>query len=258
MHQLVGLVMVLKEKVINCFNSKAYTYAAAADIQPLVAELLASQLSDISARSVLEIGCGTGLFSQYLTQYFPTAKLLLTDIAPAMVEICQERFKQLSRVSVMCMDGELLTTSTQFDLIASSMTLHWFVDLQQSLQSIIEKLAPGGRFIFAVLGQNSLQEWRHICRVHNASVPTPIFPTGQELQTMIPDLKVQIDVLQQHYHSAQDFLNTLKALGANAAHADHEPLSPGVLRRIMRAFDHASFEGMNITYEIIYGSYIKQ
>lgn len=251
--------MVLKERIINCFNSKACSYDAAADIQPAVALRLADKLSGVAASSILEIGCGTGLFSQYLCQHFPNADLLLTDIAPAMVSACQQRFaSNNSKVTVKCLDGEHLGDIQTFDLITSSMTVHWFSAMQESLLNIISKLNPGGRFVFAMLGRNSLSEWRHFCHEHQASIPTPTFPMLQEIQMMFPEMELQVELSKQHYPSAHDFLKTLKEIGANAPVASHVPLSSGMLRRIMRALDASTSHDIAITYEIIYGSYIKK
>jgi malonyl-CoA O-methyltransferase len=247
-----------KEKIKNCFNSKAYTYDRAADVQGWVAQQLAKQLEGVDAKTVLEIGCGTGLFSQFLVKQYPHASCLLTDIAPAMVEICEKRFATtslLQMVQTRCMDGEALILDPPeqvFDLITSSMTLHWFRALEQSIQAIIAKLAPRGRFIFALLGKNSLQEWRAICQKQQVSIPTPDFPDLDYLTKIFPNITWHTENLQCSYLSAYDFLKTLKMIGAHAAHSDHAVFSAGKLRRLMRAF-----EDVTITYEIIYGSYIQ-
>jgi malonyl-CoA O-methyltransferase len=250
--------MVVKERVIECFNSKAYSYDHAADIQPLVARQLAENLSSIKAETILEIGCGTGLFSHYLACSFPQSEILLTDIAPSMVAICQKRFSVFPNISVQCMDGEALLVNKQFDLIVSSMTAHWFVDIKTSLHNIINKLSPGGKFLFTMLGKYSLQEWSQVCHKHGVAVASPVFPDHLELQKFIPDIKLEVDLINQYYPSSYEFLKTLKSIGANAARLNHIPLSSGKLRRIMRALDNYSAQDMNISYEIIYGSYTKK
>lgn len=247
--------MALKKRIINCFNSKAYGYNQAADIQPLVAKNLADRLMSSRAQQILEIGCGTGMLSQYLMQSFPEANLLLTDIAPAMVSACQESLAPNDKVEVVCMDGEALTTPMTFDLIVSSMTMHWFSDIKNSMASIIAKLAPGGRLMFAMLGDHSLTEWRQACKAANVSIPMPKLPSYREIQKTYPDLKLEVVLEKMHYRNAYQFLKTLKAIGAHAAHADHISYSAGVLRRMMRHLDNLFSNDIEISYEIIYGSY---
>lgn len=249
--------MPYKQKIIKSFNSSAYSYHNAADVQPQVAERLAQYLSGVNPASILEIGCGTGFFSQHLQQHFPLAQIELTDIAPAMLENCKQRFPSHSNIKLTQMDGEAINLPTEFDLIASSMAFHWFQDIESSLQKIIAKLTSRGRLIFAMLGENSLSEWREICELHAITV-TPSFISTRELQRFFPELKIQVELTKQFYRNAYEFLKTLKLIGANAPHIKHRPQTSGSLRRLMRLLDKKYPQGINISYEIIYGSYEKQ
>jgi malonyl-CoA O-methyltransferase len=254
---MTSQAMELKKQIINCFNSGAYTYNAAADIQQVAADGLAARLAGGLPASILEIGCGTGLFSQFLPQYFPEAEILLTDIAPEMLRVCQQRFVLQPNIVMACQDGEALTTPGCFDLIVSSMTLHWFTDFFASLKQIIAKLNPGGRFIFAMLGKNSLSEWREVCEADSHCRPTPAFPVVDAVKTAFPDLQLDVDVTRVTYSNTYHFLKTLKSIGATAADINHITLSPGRLRRIMRALDQTGAGNIAISYEVIYGSYTK-
>ena len=248
--------MAYKQKIIKSFNSSAYSYNTAADIQPYVAEQLALRLHDLKAQSVLEIGCGTGLLSQYLPRYFSGAAILLTDIAPAMVEHCQQRMSGLANIRFQQLDGEAICLTEKFDLITSCMTFHWFLNLNESLEKIISQLNPGGHLLFSALGENSLFEWREICDLH-AIAATPQFISQHSLQQLFPGLKIQVELVKQFYSNAYDFLTTLKLIGARAPHIDHLPSTSGMLRRLMRLLDEKYPHGINMTYEIINGYYEK-
>jgi malonyl-CoA O-methyltransferase len=247
--------MACKNTIIKCFNSRAYDYDSAADVQPLIASRLARLLPARHARNILEIGCGTGLFSQYLSQHFPQSDLLLTDIAPAMLEVCQQRLLLHKQLTMTQMDGEALTTTSKFDLIASSMTLHWFVEIEKSLRQIMSRLARGGKFIFSMLGENSLQEWRELGVQNKVSIATPAFFSASKLQQQFPEFDLQVEVVKQQYPNARAFLKTLKSIGAHAPQKNHQPLSSGTLRRLMRLLDVKYPQGVSISYEVIYGSY---
>lgn len=248
--------MAYKQKIIKSFNSGAYSYNRAVDIQPQVARKLSEYLPGVTAKTILEIGSGTGLFSQYLPQYFPAAELWLTDIAPNMLEFCQERMCVYPNIRILQMDGEQLTLPNPFDLIVSCMTFHWFADIELSLQKIMAKLPPHGRLIFAMLGENSLAEWREICAGY-AVLPTPSFISPAKLQRLFPEFKIAVELSKQFYRNAYEFLKTLKLIGANAPHADHSPETSGSLRRLMRVLDKKYPQGIDMSYEIIYGSYEK-
>ena len=46
-------------------------------------------LPELERPRVLELGCGTGLFSRHLVQLYPHGHFVLTDVAPAMIAECR-------------------------------------------------------------------------------------------------------------------------------------------------------------------------
>lgn len=234
---------MIKNKIITCFNAGAKSYDAAADVQVVAAKHLATQLTD-SANTILEIGCGTGLFSQYLIEQFPNKNILLTDIAPEMIKVANTKFINYSNVATVCMDGEHLSLNNAYDLIASNMAMHWFSNLNNSMKTMMASLNPGGQFIFSLLGENSLKEWRDFYP------NTLTFPSAELLAQQFPDITIQLVQYSQPYTHMLEFLRTLKAIGGTVGHADRQ-FSVRQLRSILRA-DIVPF---NVTYEIIYGQY---
>lgn len=243
--------MIIKKSVIAGFNRGAKTYHQAADLQAEIANKLAEKIPAEPAQRILEIGCGTGLFSQHLVQSFPEANLYLTDIAEAMVKQCKTRFDQHGQIQFLCLDGEALPELPAFDLIASSMTLHWFENLTVNLQNITQKLNHNGRFIFSMLTAKSLQEWRSLCETLQVPFATPLFPVSENLQATFPNIRWQIEEVQVHYKNLHHFLSTLKLLGAIAPRAGADRLSLQQLRRMMRRFQTP----MMMTYEVAYGEF---
>ena len=79
---------------------------------------------------VLELGCGTGLFSRHLLAHYPDGTFVLSDLAPSMVEQCRRNLASGGRghVRFEVMDAARPTVDGPFDLIATSMTLHWLAD----------------------------------------------------------------------------------------------------------------------------------
>ncbi|MEO8402789.1 MAG: methyltransferase domain-containing protein [Gammaproteobacteria bacterium] len=245
--------MVRKKQVIAGFNRGAKTYDLAAGLQARVAERLATKLRDSLPGQVLEIGCGTGLFSRHLMRKYPAADVLLTDISPSMIAECREKFSKYPTIKFSCVDGESLTPAPAYDLIVSSMTLHWFKEFEQSFTRIVQTLKDRGRFVFAMLSENSLHEWRAMCQKLNISPATPSFPTLQSLTRELPDLQLRVETIKEIYPNAFSFLKTLKSIGAIAPKADHVPLTPTTMWKLLEHFDHE----IEITYEVVYGEYHK-
>ena len=244
--------MLNKNKIVQYYDAKALQYERSADVQPLIAQRLAVKCANLSPSTVLEIGAGTGLLSEALLVFFPKAQFLLTDIAPAMVAVTAARFQSVANVRVACMDGEALALSDTFDLITSSMTLHWFVNLSQSLARLKTHLRPGGHLRIALLGRASLQEWVQWQGAAAGIIP---FPDVSTLQSQFPDFQFTVETIQQPYTSAEHFLHTLKNIGAHAPSVEYQPLSAGKLRRLLREINAAHPEGIRMTYEVIYAEY---
>ncbi len=240
-----------KYNIIKNFDKSAKTYENAADIQQQVAAQLVTHLGHCSPKTILEIGCGTGILSQHLINLFPEASLLLTDLAPAMLAQCKKNLSPHQGLNFSCMDGEQLTMRNKYDLIVSNMTVHWFLDLQRSFIDITQQLNQGGEFVFSMLGEDSFKEWRAICSMANIPCGIPIFPAEHLLQTMLPSVKIQVKTYQKKYFTVYDFLNSLKNLGAATARSGYKPLSLAQLRSVLRWFNTE----INISYEVIYGVY---
>ena len=79
--------------VAQSFGARAATYDEHADLQRGVAERLARLLPQRASPRVLELGCGTGLFSRHLLARYPDGTFLLTDLAPSMVEQCRRNLE---------------------------------------------------------------------------------------------------------------------------------------------------------------------
>ncbi len=104
---------------------------------------------------LLEIGCGSGLFTQRLSASGHFGTLHATDGADAILEIARS---QLSEAAPPVTLGPLDFTQpnwsrqflpARFDTVTSSMALHHAADKQQVFREVFNVLAPGGVFVFA-------------------------------------------------------------------------------------------------------------
>jgi malonyl-CoA O-methyltransferase len=226
------------------FGARASSYEEHADLQRAVAARLAQLLPPHPCPRVLELGCGTGLFSRHLAQAYPDGELVFTDIAPSMIEQCRRNLDTLGhgRLSFAVMDAGRPRQGGEFDLIATSMTLHWLSDPIAALGRLIPLLRPGGSLIYAGVGPGSFGEWRDVLR-------------AQGLPSGLPDLSALPGVIEEERlvvdPTTLAFLRRMKSIGGLTPREGYRPLTPGVLRRAMRAAD--ARHGGRITWHIVYG-----
>jgi malonyl-CoA O-methyltransferase len=230
--------------VAQSFGARAETYDANADLQRGVAGRLASLLPQLAAPRVLELGCGTGLFSRHLLARYPDGRFLFTDLAPSMVEQCRRNLAVASkqRVSVEIMDAARPTADGPFDLIATSMTLHWLADPAAALNILRRRLAPGGVLIYATISGKSFPEWREVLEAQALPIGLLDIP---ELPGVVDEERIVAD------DHTLGFLRRMKAVGGLTPREGYATLPPGRLRRAIRAADKS--HGGHITWHIVYG-----
>jgi len=114
--------------------------AASAHIARMVAEMR-------PAGSVLEIACGTGMWTQALAAWADTVTAL--DVAPEMVAIARERVPS-ANVSFEVADVFSWRSAARFDVIFFAAWLSHVPAsrFEQFWQLLRELLAPGGRVLF--------------------------------------------------------------------------------------------------------------
>jgi malonyl-CoA O-methyltransferase len=226
------------------FGARAASYERHAGLQEAVADRLAALLPDLESPRVLELGCGTGLLSRHLVKRYPRGHFVLTDAAPAMIAECRRNLTHVRgpRIGYEVMDAGEAGGHAGLDLIVSSMTLHWLSDPAASLARLRSLLAPNGVLLYATLGPDSFAEWRAVLDAEG-------LPTGIVGLPPLPGL-----VEEEHLTPDNDslsYLRRMKAVGGLTPRDGYVPLSPGALRRALRA-TNLRFGG-RVTWHIVYG-----
>ncbi len=231
--------------VAERFGARATSYERYADLQRGIAAKLTRLLPELQRPRVLELGCGTGLFSRHLLARYPEGRFVLTDAAPAMLAECRNNLAQelCSDIGFEIMDASRPGGEGQFDLIATSMALHWLADPAASVERLRGLLAPDGVLVYSALGPDSFPEWRAALAAEglpSGLVDLPEIPGVVAEERLVPD------------QSALAFLRRIEAVGGLTPREGYQPLTPGALRRVVRAAD-TRFNGQ-ITWHIVYGS----
>ena len=239
-----------KERIAKAFSAKASGYDLAADVQWLVARRLAERVERLEGPGrILEIGCGTGFLSGWLTSAFPDSEVVLTDISASMLERCRARIGDRPRYVVL--DGERPESlQGKFDLIVASLAFQWFVDLKGGLERLSKFLAPGGEMQFATLGRMSFVEWREAHAKLGLTCGTPQYPGIEDFPWPAGFRhRAEEELLRQPYADGRDFIKTLKALGAGEPAPGYTPLSAGAFRRLLASLEHE----FTVTYHVLFG-----
>ena len=114
--------------------------------KPAVRRLLCGQIAD---RLVLDIGCGTGVLSEWLA----TSGGIVTaiDCSQEMVAIASEQCAQLSRITFKCCPLAKFQPSISFDTVVASFMLGYFSSLPEFFEQAARILNQNGVLVASML-----------------------------------------------------------------------------------------------------------
>ncbi len=230
------------------FGKSAKTYDNYADIQTRVALTLNSQITSKAPKKILEIGCGTGLLSSEIVKKYPEADFTFTDISNNMLETAEQKLlsqfpEKKAQFSFKLLNPEKNIGQEKYDLIISSMAIHWFEDVLNTLNSIQSALTPTGTFFFSTIGSNCFIEWRNTLKELNVS-------HGLRIPPDLPGV-IETETITVPYGSGKKFLKGLKLTGAHSPKPGYTPLSSPKLKQAIKKLEEDY--NAELSWHIIYG-----
>lgn len=118
----------------------------------------ALQVFNSDSPSILDLGAGTGIFSEFFKQKYPRAHFTLLDISPKMLAIAREKFGADSDYCEADFTHVANFPDESFCAVISALAIHHIPDDQKRLlfAEIFRILKKGGIFINAeqVLGES--------------------------------------------------------------------------------------------------------
>ncbi|RAR44183.1 class I SAM-dependent methyltransferase [Paenibacillus sp. MDMC362] len=144
----------MKEKVIKAYDKLAGDYERHVDSQsghnayyerPAMIHLLPANMEQMT---VLDAGCAAGWYTEQFLKR--GARVTAVDLSPAMVEACTRRVGNGATVFACDITEDLPFEDEAFDLIVSSLTLHYIEDWAPTFREFQRVLKPGGSLIYSV------------------------------------------------------------------------------------------------------------
>jgi len=99
------------------------------------------------AKTIIEIGAGTGIFSHLITIAYPNSELIINEINQDLLTHISEKLGELENVSFVKGSKTKTQIKKQADKIIITNSLHHFKKKDKMLKSIKENLKPNGELI---------------------------------------------------------------------------------------------------------------
>ncbi|KAE8300652.1 Arginine-hydroxylase NDUFAF5, mitochondrial [Larimichthys crocea] len=169
----------------------------------------------------LDIGGGKSHIAEHLSKEV-VERVFLTDVSEKTLK--QMRQSEMPTHRVLADEEFLPFKENTFDLVVSSLSLHWINDLPGALKQIHQVLKPDGVFIGAMVGGETLYELR--CSLQLAETEreggfsphispyTAVTDLGNLLgQAGFNMLTVDTDEVQVHYPGIFEVMTDLQGMG---------------------------------------------
>ena len=237
------------------FSKYAHEYDKHAQLQKLMAEKLASFLPNNTPEQILEIGCGTGLFTKYLLAK-PVKKIFLNDISPEMITCMKLKISLPPYSQIIHGNAELLKFQ-KVDMIAANAVFQWFKNPRGVLGRLNSFIKPNGSLVFSTFGPSTLAELRKMAPLESPA----LLLSKNEWCKLIEEAGFTVNLSAKESHktffpNTLSLLKNLQQIGA----APTQMTSPKILRQLIKDYDDIGFtkQGVPANWELLYFSAINK
>lgn len=215
-------MLIDKEHVKRSFRKSISTYNDNAIVQKQICAHLSELVNahgQCNFNNVLEIGCGTGLMTEFIIDNFSIDNIVLNDIVEEMSSEITSLFEKrlFKKFEFISGDAERLKFGKAFDLIISASTFQWFQNIDSVIEKMSSMLNKNGLFVFNTFAADNFHE---IKSIKEGGLEYKSF---EELEIA---LSKQFNVIhseeikqQVYFDSVMDILKHLRLTGVNGTKA---------------------------------------
>ncbi len=151
---------------------------------------------------VLDVGCGDGKLTSFLTEFVREGAVTGVDISPSMIEFASQTFSttQHQNLSFLVSDVVSLPFQREFDVVVSFFCLNWVKEQETALKRIYDSLASNGKFLLVIPEKDPNGVLAQYMKQAQSEKWASHFPNLED---------------PHHYYSQEDYFTMLKGTGFN-------------------------------------------
>lgn len=168
--------------------------------------------------SILDAGCGSGVFSYELAKQHPTAKVVGVELEQELVDRDNHNARAAGLTNLSFQQGDVtkLDFDAEFDLVVSVDNLEHVEDDIGAMRTLFAALKPGGTLVVHTPGYE--RRWLFFKRRVNFDVPGHVRPgyRAEELATKLRDAGFVVRKYQYTYGPVETWTNNISYLISGA------------------------------------------
>lgn len=251
--------MITKEIITNSFSKYARSYDQYCSIQNACAFKLDGKIGEKECYNILEIGCGTGNYTNLLRTRFPDTKIKAIDISQEMIEVAKMKLEQ-TQLEFIVADAEVMDFDDRFDFISSNATFQWFRNLEQTLKKCYELLDKNGVILFSTFGPLTFNELYGSLRElydQDISISSCSFMNKVEIKQVLENIFgeniiIEEEILKEDHGSLVELLTKIKYTGTrgNGTYNKHV-WTPRTIEHLERIY-RQRYRKIVATYQVLF------
>ncbi len=143
----------IKPLAQDAYNKMAKVYSEQVDTKPYNAyyerPATLSLLPEVKGKRVLDVGCGPGVYSQWLAEH--GAQVVAFDANQKMVRLARKRLGDRAQVRLATLEAPLdFALDASFDIIVAPLVMDYVRDWAPVFREFHRILVPGGVLVFSM------------------------------------------------------------------------------------------------------------
>jgi len=242
------------------FPDRISQYHSSADPERDSAVRLAKALEpwrySVPPGPILEIGSGTGLFSEKLISMFPKRDITLSDSSDMMLGYLQDKDLADPEINLRLLDAETdHIEELSYSMISGNHVAHQFQNPQATLEKLASCLKVDGIMLMAFPGEDSFGEWRSACLDLGIPYTGRSMPATEPLVIHLSMGPVQVDFYEDqsicYFNGFSDFLAHCKRGGAGIEREENQ-LSDRDLKLLEQNWKNNKDNQIALTYHNVF------
>ncbi|NLK62299.1 MAG: malonyl-ACP O-methyltransferase BioC [Fusobacteria bacterium] len=210
--------------------------------------------------NILELGCGTGIFTDMLVQNFPNSNFLLTDISSNMINYIMNKYVSNKNYNYINCDAETYQFNHKYDLIGSNAVFQWYHDLHKAIQNYNRILNKDGILLFSTYGEKTYYELKNVFKkIYGENYFIQNFYKYNYIESILKeffsDYEIREEIKYQYFNSLMEYFKHIKSIGANSALKDKAILTPNKYKEAEKEYSKKYMDNngkLRFTNHLIY------